>query len=85
MSLELRSLLLLGDDSSNHRHLFLLRILNSSTGRAFKAIREDVIAASVSGINVPFYKLLAFVISAIYGFGRALRSYATWILTTILL
>ena len=45
---------------------FSFVILNSSTGRAFKAIREDVIAASVSGINVPFYKLLAFVISAIY-------------------
>ena len=41
-------------------------ILKSSTGRAFQAIREDAIAASVAGINVPFYKLLAFVISALY-------------------
>ena len=41
-------------------------ILRSSTGRAFQAIREDAIAASVAGINVPFYKLLAFVISALY-------------------
>jgi branched-chain amino acid transport system permease protein len=45
---------------------FSFVILRSSTGRAFQAIREDVIAASVSGINVPFYKLLAFVISALY-------------------
>ena len=30
------------------------------------AIREDVIAASVHGINVTKYKLLAFVISALY-------------------
>jgi branched-chain amino acid transport system permease protein len=41
-------------------------ILRSSTGRAFQAIREDAIAASVAGINVPFYKLLAVVISALY-------------------
>ncbi|NQW09650.1 MAG: branched-chain amino acid ABC transporter permease [Alphaproteobacteria bacterium] len=41
-------------------------ILRSATGRAFMAIREDTIAASVHGINVPQYKLLAFVISALY-------------------
>lgn len=41
-------------------------ILRSATGRAFMAIREDAIAASVHGINVPAYKLLAFVISALY-------------------
>ena len=33
-------------------------------GESVQAIREDAIAASVAGINVPFYKLLAFVISA---------------------
>jgi branched-chain amino acid transport system permease protein len=41
-------------------------ILRSATGRAFMAIREDSIAASVHGINVVKYKLLAFVISALY-------------------
>jgi branched-chain amino acid transport system permease protein len=41
-------------------------ILRSAIGRAFMAIREDVIAASVHGINVVKYKLLAFVISALY-------------------
>lgn len=41
-------------------------ILRSATGRAFMAIREDTIAASVHGINVAGYKLLAFVISAVY-------------------
>jgi len=45
---------------------FSFTILRSSTGRAFQAIREDSIAASVAGINVPLYKLLAFVISALY-------------------
>ena len=48
-------------------------ILRSATGRAFQAIREDPTAASVVGINVTMYKLLAFVISAIYaGLGGAL-------------
>ena len=48
-------------------------ILRSTTGRAFQAIREDPIAASVVGINVKMYKLLAFVISALYaGLGGAL-------------
>ena len=48
-------------------------ILRSATGRAFQAIREDPIAASVVGINVKKYKLLAFVISALYaGLGGAL-------------
>ena len=41
-------------------------ILRSATGRAFMAVREDTIAAAVHGINVAKYKLLAFVISALY-------------------
>ena len=41
-------------------------ILRSATGRAFMAVREDIIAAAVHGINVVKYKLLAFVISALY-------------------
>ena len=41
-------------------------ILRSGMGRAFQAIREDVVAAAASGINVRRYKLLAFVISAVY-------------------
>jgi branched-chain amino acid transport system permease protein len=45
---------------------FSFSILHSATGRAFQAIREDTIAASVNGINVVKYKLLAFVLSAIY-------------------
>ncbi len=42
------------------------RIINSSTGRAFMAIRENVIAANGIGINVRKYKVMAFVISAIF-------------------
>ena len=45
---------------------FSFSILRSATGRAFQAIREDTIAASVNGIKVVKYKLLAFVLSAVY-------------------
>jgi branched-chain amino acid transport system permease protein len=41
-------------------------ILNSRVGRAFMAVREDPLAAASAGINVRYYKLLAFLISAIY-------------------
>ena len=41
-------------------------ILRSATGRAFKAVREDSVAAAAAGVNVRRYKLLAFVLSAIY-------------------
>jgi branched-chain amino acid transport system permease protein len=41
-------------------------ILRSDVGRAFKAIRDDTIAAAASGIDVRKHKLLAFVVSALY-------------------
>lgn len=41
-------------------------ILRSGTGRAFKAVREDTTSAAAAGINVRRYKLLAFVLSAVY-------------------
>lgn len=34
-------------------------ILNSRTGRAFKSIREDMIASEVMGVNQAFYKIFA--------------------------
>jgi branched-chain amino acid transport system permease protein len=45
---------------------FSFSILRSDIGRAFKALREDSLAAAASGIDVRKYKLLAFVISALY-------------------
>ena len=45
---------------------FSRRIEASRVGQAFAAIREDEIAASAMGINVSYYKLLAFVISAFF-------------------
>lgn len=44
--------------------LGLVRLQRSRVGRAWNCIREDEIAAEASGINVRFYKLLAFVLGA---------------------
>jgi len=41
-------------------------ILRSATGRAFMAVREDPLSAAATGANVMRYKLLAFVLSAVY-------------------
>jgi branched-chain amino acid transport system permease protein len=41
-----------------------MNIRGSRLGRALVAIREDELAAEASGLNVSFYKLLAFVVSA---------------------
>lgn len=43
------------------------RIENSRIGRALVAIREDEIASSLMGINVPKLKLFIFVISGVFG------------------
>jgi branched-chain amino acid transport system permease protein len=45
---------------------FSFCMLRSNIGRAFKALREDPLAAEASGINVRKYKTLAFIISALY-------------------
>ena len=45
---------------------FSFSILRSDIGRSFQALREDALAAAASGINVRKYKLLAFLISALY-------------------
>ena len=46
--------------------LIIKKILNSSFGFAFKAIRDDEIAAESMGINIFKYKLLSFTISAFF-------------------
>jgi branched-chain amino acid transport system permease protein len=45
---------------------FSFSILSSDIGRAFKSIREDPLAAAASGVNVAKYKVIAFVLSALY-------------------
>lgn len=44
----------------------LTRIIESDIGRAFKAIREDEVAARAVGINTSYYKLLAFGLGAAF-------------------
>jgi branched-chain amino acid transport system permease protein len=53
------------------------RIENSRVGRAWIAIREDEIAARLSGIPVKEYKLLAFTLSAVFA-GLAGALFAVW-------
>ncbi len=43
---------------------FLLFVLNSTWGRAFKAVRENEMRASMLGVDVRRYKLLAFAIGS---------------------
>lgn len=53
--------------------LVVVSIINSSFGRAFKAIREDEIAAEAMGINLFKTKTLAFTIGAFFaGIGGGL-------------
>lgn len=64
------------DDQNVYYYLILLFVIagilyqralvKSRTGRAFVAIREDVDAAELCGINVTSYKIRAFVLSAVY-------------------
>lgn len=44
----------------------LFVFIRSRYGRAIRAIRDDEIAASASGLNTTFYKVLAFAISAFF-------------------
>jgi branched-chain amino acid transport system permease protein len=46
--------------------LLTYNIVSSYMGRAFIAIRDNDIAAEVMGVNLTFYKLLAFGISSVY-------------------
>ncbi len=46
--------------------IFLKRLSESSFGRAILSIREDEVAAEAMGINVPHYKVVAFVISSFF-------------------
>ena len=51
----------------------IVLLINSSYGRAFKAIRDDEIAAEAMGINLFKHKQLSFVISSFFaGVGGAL-------------
>lgn len=52
---------------------FMVLLIKSSYGRAFKAIREDEIAAEAMGVNLFKHKVLSFVIGAFFaGIGGGL-------------
>ncbi|HHU69731.1 MAG TPA: branched-chain amino acid ABC transporter permease [Thermoanaerobacterales bacterium] len=52
----------------------MVNLINSSYGRALRAIREDETAAQVMGINLFYHKITAFTISAfLAGIGGALQ------------
>ena len=54
-------------------YIIITLLLNSSYGRAFKAIREDEIAAEAMGIGLFYHKNLAFMVSAFFaGIGGGL-------------
>ncbi len=61
--------------------VFIASLVNSSYGRALKAIREDRIAAEAMGINVFKHQLMSFVVGAFFA-GVSGSLYAHW-LTTI--
>lgn len=51
----------------------IVLLINSSYGRAFKAIRDDEVAAEAMGVNLFKHKMLSFVISSFFaGVGGAL-------------
>lgn len=53
--------------------IVMTKLINSSYGRAFKAIREDEIAAEAMGINLFKTKMIAFIIGAFFaGIGGGL-------------
>ncbi len=60
--------------------LFIASLVNSSYGRALKAIREDRVAGESMGINVFRHQLMAFVVGGFFA-GIAGSLYAHWLST----
>lgn len=65
--------------------LFVIQnVVKSKHGRAITAIRDNEIAARATGINVTKYKLMGFVISAVFaGLAGVLYSYSVQRLQTV--
>lgn len=61
---------------------FWYRLEHSRIGRAFAAIKADEYAASLSGINVVYYKMMSFLFSAFFaGVAGALYAHATFFIS----
>lgn len=54
------------------------RLVHSTKGKAFLAVREDEVAATAMGIDTTFYKVMAFVIGAFFA-GVAGGLSAAWV------
>jgi branched-chain amino acid transport system permease protein len=61
-------------------YILINRLIESHYGRAFEAIRDDVIAAAYSAINVPRYKALCFSLGSFFTgiAGAAMVSYTNY-------
>ena len=59
----------------------IVMLINSTYGRAFKAIRDDEVAAEAMGINLAHHKRMAFIISSFFAgvSGALLAMYQTTI------
>jgi branched-chain amino acid transport system permease protein len=63
--------------------VLVANLLSSRFGRAFRAVRDDEIAASLAGIHVARTKVVAFAISAgCAGLGGALLALSTGVVNT---
>jgi branched-chain amino acid transport system permease protein len=63
--------------------VLMANLLSSRFGRSFRAVRDDEIAASLSGIHIARTKVMAFAISAgCAGLGGALLALSTGIVST---
>jgi branched-chain amino acid transport system permease protein len=63
--------------------VLMANLLSSRFGRAFRAVRDDEIAASLSGIHIARTKVMAFAISAgCAGLGGALLALSTGVVST---
>jgi branched-chain amino acid transport system permease protein len=57
-------------------YLVAYRLVHSYVGRALMAVRDDEVAAGTAGVDLPRYKLLAFVVSTLYvGFAGSLLAH----------
>lgn len=61
--------------------VIIVMMINSTYGRAFKAIRDDEVAAEAMGINLAHHKRIAFVVSSFFAgvSGALLAMYQTTI------
>ena len=63
----------------------MVLLINSTYGRAFKAIREDEVAAEAMGINLAKHKRMAFCISAMFANQAQAKTFTTSMTYEILL